>query len=166
MTMINMDKPSFSGLKSRYKSEFNAGALEFERLDLLLKEADRCGMNATRMDKEFILPYFCSVKQIYLFLSSLIKIAQPQRTKELQNECNTLWLDIIDYINSANFKNNYRLGMVKRIDDFYEKCLLIKQLMGLSIPVNKDESVKTVMRRYLQSKKTKELGKFDRDIRI
>ena len=56
--------------------------------------------------------------------------------------------------------------MVKRIDDFYEKCLLIKQLMGLSIPVNKDESVKTVMRRYLQSKKTKELGKFDRDIRI
>ena len=112
------------------------------------------------------MPYFCSVKQIYLFLSSLIKIAQPQRTKELQNECNTLWLDIIDYINSANFKNNYRLGMVKRIDDFYEKCLLIKQLMGLSIPVNKDESVKTVMRRYLQSKKTKELGKFDRDIRI
>jgi hypothetical protein len=167
--MSEMPTPSF---KKKYSSEFNAGALEFERLNALLTEIDAAGKEVTIFNRDLIFPYFSAVKQLYTFLRPFIILNYSKGgLKKIEPIMHQLWLDNIDwslaYRNNRDIKGNqvepYPLSLVKRIDDFLGNLLLIKQSIGFGIPLIKQESTKTTVRRYLNVGKSRD-PRFERNI--
>lgn len=158
------------GFTSRYKSDFNAGVFEFERMDMLLREIDRLSVYTTNLNRDAILEYFALVKQFYMFLRPFVLFGFTETVRnQFDENCNNLWLETLDYklelMQNSNTK--YPLGLVKRIGDFYGELGLMKQLIGLGTPLTKEEKPATVIRRYLkasQSVKTDE--RFDKQIAV
>ena len=161
--------PSF---KKRFSSEFNAGALEFTRLDEILQKIDQLGMEVTIFNRDAIFPYFSSIKQLYTFLRPFVVLNYSSGgLKRIEPTMHQLWLDTIEwnlkYINNKDVKGNrvekYPLSLVKRIDEFLGALLLIKQTIGFGIPLIKIESTKTAVRRYLSVGKTRD-PRFERNL--
>jgi hypothetical protein len=167
--MSEMPTPSF---KKKFSSEFNAGSLEFSRLNEILVKIDALGSEVTIFERGAIFPYWASVKQLYTFLRPFLILNYSKAgLRKIEPQMHQLWLDCIDwnlaYINNKDAKGNqvepYPLSLVKRIDDFLGNLLLIKQTIGFGIPLVKQESTKTTVRRYLNVGKSRD-PRFERNI--
>ena len=161
----------FSTLRSRIKSEFNPGVLEFERLDGILREIDVYAVNVTTLQSEVIIKYFASVKQLFVFLRCFILLAYNRAKLRLyDDELDRLWLDVVDFQNTfmKNPKEPYPLGLVRRIDKFFSDLTLLKQTIGFGLPILKHEATKTKIRRVLGVGKPRTAtdAKFDKTITI
>ena len=147
--MNEMKSPTF---KNRFTSEFNPGVMEFERLEDMLKECDKISVNCSILKKELFLNYFSITKQIWYFLRPYVLLSyKTPAMKKMDNKCDNLWEEVIKYHNQvmSNPKTSYDIALLKRIDLFHNNCMLIKQLIGFGVPLTKEESVKTTVRKYL-----------------
>ena len=163
------EEPAFPSMKSRYKSEFNMGIFDFERLDTILKRIDDMSCEVTSLEKGSILPYFAAIKQLYYFLRPFITLCwRRDMTEKFDVRCDTLWLKVLDW--HSEYRNNptltdYPLGLVKEFDEFHSDMLTVKQTFGFGLVMNRELAVKTKIRKYLGVRGVKS-GRFDKQIKV
>lgn len=164
-----MDTPSFPTTKSKYRSEYNTGVWDFGRLDEILKKIDEHSAMSTCLEKRAILPYFASLKQLWAFLRPFSILSwKKHKTKMHDDDCDNLWLDVLDW--QAEYRSNpeitdYPLGLVKRLDLFHSNLLMMKQVFGFGLVMNRELTTKSKINRYMRTVGVKG-GEFDKRIKV
>lgn len=160
----------FPNMNSKYKSEFNATAYEFERIDGILKTCDENSARATCLDKSAILPYFSSIKQLYSFLRPFVTLCWKKgTTSHFDKRIDDTWLSVLEW--HKEFRENprfvtYPLGLVKHLDILHTDLLVVKQVFGFGIPLNREHAVKTRIRNYMQVRGGKFDTRFNKDLKV
>ena len=110
------------------KSEFNMALLDFERYDSMLRFADEAAIKVRIGKYEYIPSYYSVLKQIFI---NFIPFLHESAAKELDEK--------FRYVekNMEIDKNKVRLSVANILEEIHRKLLILRQRIGLGLPVRK-----------------------------
>lgn len=151
--MINMAETGFK--KMQYKSEFNAGALDFERFDMILRKADDLRCQAVLMNKNSLLQYYAVTRTVYssMIAPFLRQNKQTQRADDYREYFNVLFDKMMQWVEIRDKRKNYPIEIYQALELVHEDLLLLRQFMGIGIPMAKKFSDETLIRKALNVSK-------------
>jgi dsDNA-specific endonuclease/ATPase MutS2 len=113
-----------SVFKPKFKAEFTMWGLDYERLDGLLNEAHELAIDVKSGKRDFLVRWKNVVEEIYKFLHPLLyETAKRKFDSEIKAMKATTDMNKI----------------IEKLDDLHTKLLDIRQIVGLGIPVTREE---------------------------
>ena len=110
------------------KSEFNMALLDFERYDAMLRFADEAAIKVRVGQYEFIPSYFSVLKQIFInFIPFLHESVAEELDKKFKYVEQNIEID----------KNKVKISVSKILEDIHKELLILRQKIGLGLPVRK-----------------------------
>jgi hypothetical protein len=130
------------------------GQYDFERLNDLLKRMDGCAICVRMKDYHFLVPFYAVLYEIYMFMRPIIfeskRAEYEDAFKKLDNMINTD-VQSASQMEKQGVISQYKMnpGILKTASKLQMDLMEIRQIIGLGIQVDKQESNKTKLARAL-----------------
>lgn len=121
-----------------YRAEISMYSLDYERYHSLLKKADELAILVLNEDPAALRPYFSVLLTIYINFRPLFLKGVDETCKKVISEINAEF-EIWRKKNRGNLKF-FPTSLAHKLFSFHSYLLTMKQLCGLGIKVEKEES--------------------------
>jgi len=133
--------------KMQYKSEFNAGAYDFERFDTILRMADDLQCRAVLCNKDALLQYYAVVRNIF---NSIVSPFLRQNGKNIEADqyiefFDRLFEKLMNWQERVKRSKTYPFQVYQAIEEVHGDLLLQRQFLGLGVPMSKQFAQSTLI---------------------
>jgi hypothetical protein len=132
--------------KGTWKSDYTMGALDFERYEGHLMEADAYVKLIINKEPWALQPFFGVLKVLWINFKPIIRLQKREKYKEKIDLIEKLFKDW-NQTNRNKGRMLFPLQLANELVEFYAMLLECKQYIGLGIKVSRDESEFTKIKR-------------------
>jgi hypothetical protein len=129
--------------KPKFKAQYSMGELDYMRYDIMLKMSDEFRIRTICRDSSAIEPYYAVLNTLYANWRQLI--IDLNKFDELFEKMNKA---LKDWKAQTGIKT-FPITLAEMLLNVHRDLLCLKQIIGLGIPVQKDEKFGTKARRAL-----------------